>query len=138
MHGHPLAATVLLISSALKKLRAVHFDPKRKRKFVERYLWRGMRNLNVPPDLLVQGGVEAACMSTSEDLNVVAAYAKSSVPLLFRLKIESPMELGSDISWLSMYPEEKEVLFPPLTYLRPVGAPMLENGCTVITVHPRF
>jgi len=37
-----------------------------------------------------------------------------------------------------MYPEEKEVLFPPLTYLCPVGEPVLENGCTVITVQPSF
>ena len=44
---------------------------------------------------------------------------------------------GADIKWLSMYPGEAEVLFPPLTYLRPVGDPVVKDGCTVITVHPR-
>lgn len=31
------------------------------------------------------------------------------------------LECGADISFLSVYPEEKEVLYPPLTYLEPVS-----------------
>lgn len=27
---------------------------------------------------------------------------------------------GADISFLSVYPDEKEVLYPPLTYFRPI------------------
>jgi hypothetical protein len=48
------------------------------------------------------------------------------------------MSCGADIQWLSMYPEEAEVLFPPLTYLLPVGEPVVEDGYTVITVQPHF
>ena len=48
------------------------------------------------------------------------------------------MDCGADIHWLSTYPEEREVLFPPLTYLEPVGDPAFEHGCTVVTVQPRF
>lgn len=29
------------------------------------------------------------------------------------------MSKGSSISWLSVYPKEKEILYPPLTYLTP-------------------
>ena len=54
------------------------------------------------------------------------------------MEATSLVDCGADIGWLSMYPAEKEVLFPPLTYLRPVGQPVLEDGCTVITVQPRF
>ena len=54
------------------------------------------------------------------DLKVVVGYAKSGTPLLFRIKIDSPMELGADIQWLSMFPGESEVLFPPLMFLKPM------------------
>jgi len=40
-----------------------------------------------------------------------AGYASSGTPLLFRIKIDSPMELGADVQWLSMFPGEREVLF---------------------------
>ena len=40
-------------------------------------------------DFLVSGGTELACMSTSEDLNVVAGYASSDCPLFFRIKVQS-------------------------------------------------
>jgi hypothetical protein len=59
-------------------------------------------------------------------------------PLLLKVQSTSLMDCGADIKWLSMYPDEAEVLFPPLTYLLPIGEPVVENGCTVITVQPRF
>jgi hypothetical protein len=67
-----------------------------------------------------------------------AKVGKTANPLLLKVEATSLMDCGADIGWLSMYPAEKEVLFPPLTYLRPVGEPVLEDGCTVITVQPRF
>jgi hypothetical protein len=88
---HPLALTTALISSAIKKLRANNMSGL---KFQSRYLWRGMKNREVSNDFLLKGGAETACMSTSSDLSVVASYARSSVPLLFRLRIDSPMEMG--------------------------------------------
>jgi len=30
------------------------------------------------------------------------------------LKVDSPMELGADLRWVSIYPGEAEVLYPPL------------------------
>ena len=49
------------------------------------------------------------------------------------------MELGADISWVSMFPGEAEVLYPPLTYLKPMFKQEIRNlGGTVITVKPSF
>ena len=134
---HPLAGTTLLISNALKKLRAVHMH---KKNFKTMYLWRGMRNRTVSEDFLLKGGSELACMSTSSDLNVVASYARSKTPLLFRLKVDSPMELGAELDWLSLYPGEAEVLYPPLTFAKPLFRQSIQGleGGTVVTMKPSF
>jgi hypothetical protein len=30
-------------------------------------------------------------------------------------------QLGADVSWLSAFPIEEEILYPPLTFLQPTG-----------------
>jgi len=62
-------------------------------------------------------------MSTSKSLDVVAHFCKPHTPtcerakvpsnyaLLFRIKVQSPMEYGADISWLSTVPQEDEVVW---------------------------
>ena len=45
---------------------------------------------------------------------------------------------GADLAWLSMYADEREVLFPPLTYLEYVSHEQLRPGRTVITARPSF
>merc|ERR1711972_132886 len=114
----PLPIITVLISRALKKMRAnnmVHTG-----KFKKRFLWRGLKDRYADETFFVTGGTEMACMSTSSDLKVVAGYACSQTPLLFRIVIESPMDMGAEIKWLSMFPGEEEVLYPPLTYLKPL------------------
>jgi hypothetical protein len=134
---HPLAATTLFISNALKKLRACHMD---KRRFRTTYLWRGMRDRSVSETFMLTGGSELACMSTSSDLAVVASYARSKVPLLLRLKVDSPMELGADLRWVSIYPGEAEVLYPPLTFVKPLYKQLIKGseGGIVVTIKPSF
>ena len=44
---------------------------------------------------------------------IVAKYAKSNEPLIFRFKIDSPMDLAPPIRWLSMFPKEEEYLCVP-------------------------
>merc|ERR1711972_706934 len=100
------------------KMRAIHMTSGQV--FKRRYLWRGLKNCTVDDTFMFSGGTEMACMSTSPNMRVVAGYALSSSPLLFRLLIESPMQMGADIQWLSVFPGEQEVLFPPLTYLKPI------------------
>lgn len=78
-----------------------------------------------------------APMSTTTKLDVAVHYSSSSsTALLLKLATASAMERGSDISFLSAFPGEAEVLFPPLTYLRPTGnvAKDLQVGECKITV----
>jgi len=81
-------------------------------------------------------------MSTTTSKAVALKYAKSENPLLFKYKA-SGMSKGCSIRFLSVYPLEEEVLYPPLTYLKPSGAPQLvrqEDGTMVkeIQVEPQF
>ena len=88
-----------------------------------RTFWRGLDDMAVSEDFMAQGGTEIGCMSTSESVGVARKFAKvgkTANPLLLKVEATSLMDCGADIGWLSMYPEEKEVLFPPLTYLRVV------------------
>ena len=51
------------------------------------------------------------------------------------------MSRGADIAWLSVFPDEAEALYPPLTYLRPVSTGTESVGgkrMRVTTVEPQF
>jgi hypothetical protein len=134
---HPYAATTYYIHDGIMKLRATRAGDAT----AVRTFWRGMSDMGVTDEFLEQGGTEMACMSTTEYLAVARAFAgvgEVANPLLLKVQSTSLMDCGADIKWLSMYPGEAEVLFPPLTYLLPIGEPVVEDGCTVITVQPRF
>lgn len=118
---HPFAATTLFIQDGIKKLRAINTGSGGA---VEtKVFWRGMKDLSLPTSFEKEGGAEFACMSTSADFDIAVKFAeveKSASPLIFKYVTTSFMNRGADISFLSVYPEEKEVLYPPLTYLEPV------------------
>ena len=80
-----------------------------------------MIDLRVTDEFLEVGGTEMSCMSTTSSKEVAADFAKKSKtsPLLLKLSSNDFMSHGADISFLSVYPEEKEILYPPLTYLGP-------------------
>merc|ERR1712194_586228 len=116
---HPLAATLLLIYEALKMLRGVHAGSTETVEF-----WRGMKDLVLDEgydNFMLKGGTELGCMSTSVSKDIIGKYSQSGCPLIFRVVSDGFMSRGADISWLSLFPTEKEVLYPPLTYLRPIG-----------------
>ena len=52
------------------------------------------------------------------------------------------MDRGADLQYLSAFPAEKEILFPPLTYLRPTGVTRVFTSghvtFTTIEVEPRL
>ena len=82
-------------------------------------------------------------MSTTTELGVALEYARSDCSLLLKLRTESFMQRGADLDFLSCFPGEHEVLFPPLTYLKPTKRrEVLKLGegatCTVVEVTVAF
>jgi hypothetical protein len=134
----PLPVTTYFATSGIRKLRALQVDSG------EIVLWRGMRNLEVADGFMEKGGTELAFMSTTRDLAVAVRYCLSPKSLLFKLIVPSFMTTGADVQWLSAYPDEAEILFPPLTFLKPTGRTetiTIYRGrnlsCfTVVEVHP--
>lgn len=137
---HPFAATLYYISDALSKLREVQGkDPAMRNETL--VFWRGMKDLKITDEFLQTGGSEMACMSTTSEQSVAEDFAWSESPLLFKFVSKSFMSHGADISFLSVYPGEKEVLYPPLTYLRPIRMSEVTIGTTVykvVEVEPVF
>ena len=123
---HPFSATVLAIYNAIKLLRAVEAeleDGSDADALEDKIFWRGMKNRTLPKTFAKKGGAEFACMSTTTNFEVAVRFATAKggkTPLLFKYTTDSFVNRGADISFLSVYPEEREVLFPPLTYLKPV------------------
>ena len=117
---HPFAVTVALLADAIKKLRAVGAQSADAHSSVE--LWRGMRNMVVTDEFLSSGGTEMAPMSTTTDLDVALDFSDNAeARLLFKLCTSSFMERGAEVSYLSVFPDEMEILYPPLTLLHPTG-----------------
>ena len=81
----------------------------------------GMRNLEVADKFMERGGTEMGFMSTTTDLSVAAGYSLSQHPLLFKTVSTGFMTLGADLQWLSAFPTECEILYQPLTFLKPTG-----------------
>ena len=118
-HPHPFAATTGFISSALKMLRAnASRAPDARRELV---FYRGVANRQL--DQGFDGGCERGCMSTTRDPSVARLFAEEhgTEGLLFQYVSRSFVDRGADLRFLSAYPEEAEMLYPPLTYLEPEG-----------------
>jgi hypothetical protein len=117
---HPLPATTYFISEALKLLNAVSANQPDAN--MSKHLWRGMKNLKLSFEFLMQGGTELACLSTSESEDIAfKTFADSECPLLFRIVSKDFNTHGASIDFLSVYPSEKEILYPPLTFMRCLG-----------------
>ena len=80
-----------------------------------------MRNVAAASNFRQKGGSEPALMSTTSDLQVAVQYGLSSHVLLFRIHTASFMTRGADVAFLSAFPQEKESVYPPLTFLKPTG-----------------
>ena len=100
----------------------------------ERVFWRGIADRGLSQEFFEKGGTEFACMSTTEDRRVADMFSGAECPLLLKVVTSNIMSLGADIAFLSVVEQEKEVLYPPLTYLRPKGPARREQfgGRTVL------
>jgi hypothetical protein len=137
---HPLALTVTLLRDAVSRLRAVGARGADANKRL--HLFRGMRSVALDERFASEGGSELAPMSTTSDVSIAIKYSASTSGIVMRLATESAIERGADVSYLSAFPGEKEVLFPPLCYLQPTGRDWaIELGgsnFSVIEVRPRL
>jgi hypothetical protein len=138
---HRFPVTVSYIRQAILKLRAV--ETKRGTQGKLFVMWRGNQNLIVSQDYLERGGVETGIISASLKLETSVQYSYSSCPVIFKIITRSFMERGAFLEWLSVFPEEQECCFPPLTFFSPTGrhqAVKLRDGrsATVIEVTPRL
>jgi len=118
MRAHPLPVTVAQIEKAVQQLRKVEGNEETALDAVD--LYRGLAGRSVSDDFLAKGGTELAPMSTTRDLKIALQYSASEHSVILRLRTKGFMGRGADISFLSAFPGEAEVLFPPLTYLGPV------------------
>ena len=139
---YPFPVTITCIAEALKKLRSVGASSDRSNKG-ETELWRGLRDLSVSSSFMEEGGTEIAPMSTTTSLEIAIKYSYwSDSSVLLKLTTSSFMQRGADLSFLSAFPAEAEVLYPPLTFLQPVRCfeITLDNGAqyTVIEVVPHI
>jgi hypothetical protein len=116
---HPLPITVACIAEAIRRMRTIGATQADANDEIE--LWRGLRDMRVPKEFLVNGGTELAPMSTTTDLNVALKYGTSETSIILKLRTTSFMQRGADLSWVSAFPAESECLFPPLTYLEPTS-----------------
>ncbi|KAL1496781.1 hypothetical protein AB1Y20_014369 [Prymnesium parvum] len=82
----------------------------------------------------VCGGVENGFMSTTTDRRVAMDYAASSgaTPTVYQIQM-GMVDRGADISWLSQYPAEQEILFAPLTGLE-VASTSVEGSVLLVQV----
>ena len=111
---HPLPSIVENIVNGLKRLRKMDTESGTDTKI----LWRGLTDRMLSADV---EGAENALMSTSSHLKTAMWYGlQEGKPdnILFRIVTTNNSQRGADIQWLSMFPAEGEVLYPPFTFLQ--------------------
>ena len=106
-------------------------------------VWRGLSGLALPPEFFepdeqgFAGGVDASFMSTTLDDSVARKFSgvdQGRLGTIFKLLL-GKTSLGADITFLSQFTGELEMLFPPRTHLEIVDA-VFDNGVTIVTLKP--
>ncbi len=79
-------------------------------------------------------------MSTTTDIATAVSYSVSSESLIFKIVTSNGLQRGADLQWLSAFPTEAEILYPPLTYLQPTKRSQViqvhNRRFTVVEVYP--
>ena len=108
--GNTYTTTIWALNSAIIKLGKLTQAAK---------VYRGVSGRTLPSQLKqknrfgVVGAVDFAFISTTLDRDVARAYARTG-GILFEIQ-QGLVDRGCDVSWLSQYPFEREILFAPLT-----------------------
>lgn len=123
LKGNKYTATIYAIVSGVMKLARVSAVPP------SRKVWRGFGDWRLPDTFLnpdqhgIRGGADWGLMSTTTDIGTALQYSGTQIPTLFEMSVGG-VDRGADISFLSQYPSEKEVLYAPLAFLELVGPPV--------------
>jgi len=136
--GNTYATTMHVINSALRGL-----SPLTKCKKVYRGVAGGSlpEAFHKPDQLLFRGGVEFAFMSTTLDRDFACHYAcgmgssDAGMGIVFELN-QGMVDKGANLQWLSQYPHEAEICFPPLTGLELRGT-KVEGSVLFVQVEPK-
>ena len=123
---HSYGATVRHVIDAIRKIAAVNTPQES-----DRVLYRGLRGVLPKRFWLADGlgfvaATDTAFMSTSSAEETPLEYMKPHMPnLLWELHASAESDVGyhcgADISFLSQFAAEKEVLFPPMTMLKVIS-----------------
>jgi hypothetical protein len=103
-------------------------------------VWRGLSGGVLPASFMEPdkfgccGGTDFGFMSTTTDKKVALDYARSKPPSIVFKMVLGLIDRGADISWLSQYPMEQEILFPPLTSLEVIGKPRTEGSVVIFNL----
>ena len=108
-------------------------------------VWRGIKDAKlpaefwVPNELGVRGGIEYGFSSTTTDKQQAVYYANAGAKAgdamtIFEMRM-GMVDRGADLSWLSQYPHEKEVLLPPLTGVEALNSDVEGN---MLVIQSRF
>eukprot|EP00960_Hanusia_phi_P061427 764842-Hanusia_phi.AAC.1 len=125
--GNKYATTIHCIVSGVIKLSKLTKLPP------SRVVYRGLKGLRMPErfvqedELGISGGVEYALLSTTGEVKVAVQYAgQETHPTVFEISCGA-IDRGADLAFLSQYPKEHEMLYPPLSYLEVTRRPRLEE-----------
>ena len=117
---HRLPVMVFLLHSGTKKLFTKLFIGATSSASMV-HLFRGMSNRKLESDFMQRGGTELAPMSTTKDVSVAILHSThwrvGGQSILLRVRTTAG---AADITWLSAFPFEREDLFPPGTFLKPL------------------
>ena len=132
LEGNRYETTIFCIISGIIKLSKLTNVPE------DRRLYRGLGGVLLPDSFWskaegFRGGVERGLMSATADRAVAMQYSGKNGKrcTIFEILV-GRVDIGADLSWVSQYPNEKEVLYPPLSCLEVMGEPRVESGVIIV------
>jgi hypothetical protein len=137
--GNRYTTTIWVLNSAIVKLKVL--TP-------AACVYRGLKGLALPYAFRtknehgIKGGVEPGFMSTTLDYKVAMTYAgayektkdKDASGIVFEIH-QGLVDRGCDLSWLSQYPFEREILFAPLTGVEVLDT-RVDGSVLVVVLRP--
>jgi ankyrin repeat protein len=137
LKGNSYTNLIYACNSLLRKSSEISIIPP------GRTVFRGMSGVKLPECFKVcregggRGGVDFGFLSaTTNELVAVSYLGGKAIPVLFQFDV-GDIDRGASLSFLSQYPNEDEVLIPPLSYLEVIGDPFFKNTDKgEVTVYP--